>query len=104
MKTINTATNKKAWNLWQEYENASITSVQDAYKTGCSNLKIQAENNIKKRMLDENGHGYKVLSHNTFGFTCGYLMDVSNITKLLTVDTRDNTYRILMNGIYNYNR
>lgn len=104
-KIICTATNKKAWNLWNEYENASITSVQEAYKASCSNLKIQAENDIKKRMLDENGHGYKILSANGFNFKCGYLIPVlGGTTYILTVDTKTNTYRILMNGIYNYNR
>ena len=101
MKTINTATNKKAWELWQAYNKATDDSVLTAYKTSPSYAKINAENDIKKRMIEENGHGYKVMSHNTFGFTCGYLVDISNITKLLTVDTKSNTYRVLFNGVYN---
>lgn len=101
MKTINTATNKKAWDLWKNYSSASANndSVLKVYGR-CSAEKINAENDIKQRMINENGYGYKVISYNTFGFTCGYLQDVSNITKLLTVDTKENTYRVLFNGVY----
>lgn len=108
---MKTSTNKKAYDFLRAYLRATDTSVLTAYGR-CSTYKINAENEIRQRMLKENGHGYKVLSHNTFGFTCGYIIPTTEITEdingntevhetnILVVDTKDNTYRIICDEVY----
>lgn len=95
---MTTATNKKAWELWRSYERATDRSVLEVYGR-CSYEKIEAENKIKKEMTDNNGHHYKILGHNTFGFSCGYVIDFVN-TVLLVVHTKENIYKVLFNGVY----
>lgn len=99
---MTTATNKKAWELWNSYQraNENIDSILKAYKTKPSTEKLEAENDIKKEMTENNGYGYKVLSHNTFNYSCGYLIDFVN-TQLLVVHTKSNVYKVLFNGNYN---
>lgn len=98
---LTTATNKKAWDLWNEYQrtNGNIDSILKAYKTKPSIEKIEAENKIKREMMENNGHNYKVLGHNTFNYSCGYVIDFVN-TQLLVVHTHCNTYKVLFNGVY----
>lgn len=98
---MTTATNKKAWELWKEYQGTSgnIDTIVKVYGR-CSDEKINAENDIKKEMYENNGHGYKVLSHNTFNYSCGYVIDFVN-TQLLVVHTKCNRYKVLFNGNYN---
>ena len=38
-----------------------------------SSAKACAENECLRKMSDENGHGFKIMSFNSFGFTCGWL-------------------------------
>lgn len=98
---MTTATNKKAWELWNDYKraNSDIDSILKAYKTRPSAEKLDAENDIKREMINNNGYGYKVLGHNTFNYSCGYVIDFVN-TQLLVVHTKCNVYKVLFNGNY----
>jgi hypothetical protein len=75
-------TTKKASHFICEYENSYIYSVRDFYKT-CSSEKISAENRIKSAMLENGGNDYRILSGNSFNFTCGY--KINNILVIETV-------------------
>ena len=96
MQTLRTATNRKGFYFWTDYERSDTDSVRSAYRTRPSIYKEQAEQAIINRMQEEGGHGYRILSHNTFGFTCGYLLDDNT----LIVDTKDNTYKVIYTGDY----
>lgn len=86
-------TTKKASQFIREYENSCIYSVRDFYKT-CSSAKISAENRIKNAMLENGGNGYRILSGNSFNFTCGY-----KINNILVIETVVNTYEIAIENI-----
>ena len=47
------------------------TSVMHFYAKP-SDTKVSIEQGIKRQMLDRNGKRYRVLSDNTFHFTCAY--------------------------------
>lgn len=110
---MKTSTNKKAMEYLRQYTKSTDKSVNEVYKTGCSYYKQQAENDIKRRMIEENGHDYRILSHNGFCFTCGYMIPQTTIkqdkngnteiieSNILVVDTKSSTYRILCDDIYN---
>lgn len=46
----------------------------DCYKS-YSTAKARAENACKRMMAQENGFEFRILSFNTFGFTCGWLTE-----------------------------
>lgn len=96
MQTLRTATNRKGFYFWTDYERSDTDSVRSAYRTRPSIYKEQAEEDIKARMIEQGGYGYKILSHNGFTFTCGYLLDENT----LIVDTKSNTYKVVYTGDY----
>lgn len=57
--------------------NCDCESVTQAYKTP-STRKIGIEGYILNEMRGLNGWGYRVLSHNGFIFTCGYLCEMAD--------------------------
>lgn len=81
-------TTKKAKHFINEYNNSYYYSVRDFYKT-CSWEKINAENRIKSTMLENGGYGYRILSGNSFNFTCSY-----KINNTLIIETSANTFEI----------
>ena len=83
-------TTKKAEKWINEYKNSFCSSVENFYNR-CSYEKIQAENTIKKRIIANNFHGYKVLGGNSFYFTCGYM---SSGDKTLFIETASNIFEI----------
>lgn len=83
-------TTKKAQHFIYEYNNSCCYSVREFYKT-CSSEKVIAENRIKSAMLKNGGNDYRILSGNTFNFTCGY-----KINNTLIVETVASTFEIEM--------
>lgn len=81
-------TTKKAGHFINEYKNSYIVSVRDFYKT-CSWEKIKAEEKIKNTMIEKGGYAYRILSGNSFNFTCGY-----KIGNTLIIETVANTFEI----------
>ena len=55
----------------KKYILSDCTSVMNYYAKP-SDTKISIEQDIKGQMLDRNGKRYRVLSGNTFNFTCAY--------------------------------
>ncbi len=100
---MTTSKNKRAFHFYMDYLRSNCRSVDSAYVTRPSDAKRQAEKDILERMQSEGGNSYRILSHSGFVFTCGYVIpDVDNGHDVLVVDTRDNTYRITIDGEYNY--
>lgn len=81
-------TTKRASHFINEYNNSYCYSVRDFYKT-CSSEKISAENKIKNTMLENGGNDYRILSGNSFNFTCGY-----KINNILVIETVASTFEI----------
>ena len=100
-KVLHTSTNRKAFWFWKDYERSTDTTVLQAYRTKPSEEKQSAEISIKMQMVQVNGHGYKVMSHSSFVFTCGYLIPAPQFGgEVLKVHTRDNVYFIVNDGEY----
>ena len=99
MKTTKTAHNREAYYIYRSYENSDIYTVLNAYVTTPSIYKINAENAIIQEMIENNGHGYKIISSNGFQFSCGYLVDIDGI-ETLVYHTKSNVRYIQYNGIY----
>lgn len=58
-----------------------------------SQYKINAENKCVERMRRENGWNYRIISYNTFAFTCGWLIeDDETGVVMLRVETPENSY------------
>lgn len=96
-KTVKAGT-KKAEQLIASYDNAifryGYRRLYDCYKT-YSDSKDYAERCIIDTMVDKFGSGYTVISHNTFGFSCGYLYPDSTGSLILRIETPQNTYETL---------
>lgn len=73
MKTIKNTT-KAAARFINSYNNSRRNSLRDCY-TKYSTAKACAERDCRRWMDQENGHGFKILSFNTFGFTCGWMTE-----------------------------
>lgn len=88
MTTIKATTNKGqaflgAYRLSNDY------TLYDVYTT-CSRKKLLAYDACIARMQNMNGNGFKILSANTFTFTCAYRVENN-----LIVETAQNTYCIV---------
>lgn len=85
--------NKKFEALKHAYENARYDSVFRAYGRP-SDAKINAESWCIHKMKNMNGWDYRILSYNTFNFTCGWLVENPETGVLqLCVETARNSYR-----------
>lgn len=87
MKTINAST-KKGAALIQSYRMASASSLNECY-TSCSHSKYIAERNCREWMAWEQGEGFRIMSFNTFSFTCGW-----RTAEGLRVETSSNSYLV----------
>ena len=58
---------------YQEYLKTPIRYVTDVYARPTLN-KLRSENNIIEYILDQDGYGYRVMSHNSQMFTVGYII------------------------------
>lgn len=83
-------TTQKAEKWIKEYKNSFCNSVNNFYGK-CSSTKVEVENTIKKRIMANNCHGYRVLGGNCSYFTCGY-MSMNN--KTLFIETASNIFEI----------
>lgn len=87
MKTIN-ANTKAAARFINAYRNSFDYSLRDCYGR-YSTAKARAEYLCRAMMEKENGTGFKILSFNTFGFSCGWM-----VGDTLRVETPSNSYKI----------
>lgn len=98
-RVLHTSTNRRAFWFWKDYERSTTNTVNTAYKTRPSDAKREIEQGILRDMVEQNGHTYRVLSHNGFCFSCGYLIP-TEYGELLRVETKANTYYIVNDGEY----
>ena len=88
-KKLNKTTQKASYWI-RQYNNSTCYSVLNFYGK-CSYEKISIENDIKRKMTENNCNGYKVLSGNCFHFVCAYK---NNDNTILYVETIGNTWEI----------
>lgn len=87
MKHIN-ANTKAAARFINDYRKSFNYSLMDVYGR-YSHEKARAEMDCRAMMEKENGTGFKIMSFNTFGFTCGWM-----VGDTLRVETPSNSYKI----------
>ena len=75
---------------YQEYLKTPIRCVTDVYVRPSDN-KLKAENNIFDYILDQDGYGYRVMSHNAQMFTVGYIIQ-NDEGKLFVYETAKHRY------------
>lgn len=83
---------KKAKRWIDSYNNSDCYSVSDFY-TSRVYRKESIESSIKRKMIENNCHGYKITGGNGFYFSCGYLNKDNTI---LYIETQSNTYEIAL--------
>ena len=71
MKTINNNT-KKAQAYINAYNSSDIYSLNQAYGRP-STEKTRADYSCRMMMQEEGGHGYKIISYNTFQFSVAWI-------------------------------
>ena len=71
MKTLNNNT-KKAQSFINAYNRSSMYDLQDAYANPSTD-KTRADYNCRMMMQSEGGHGYKIISYNTFQFSVAWI-------------------------------
>ena len=77
---------------YQQYLKTPIRCVNDVYaRPSCD--KLRAELNIIAYMLDQNGYGYRVMSHNAQMFTAGYIIH-NEKGKFFVYETAYNRYAL----------
>ena len=79
---------------YAEYLEAPLRYVADVYARPSVN-KCIAERNILRYMLNNNGYGYRVMSHNSQMFTVGYIIYNGN-GKCFVYETAYNQYVMLL--------
>ena len=87
MKTLNNNT-KKAQAYINAYNSSNIYSLNRAYGRP-STEKTRADYNCRMMMQEEGGHGYKIISYNTFQFSVAWIAGNS-----LRVETACNSFVI----------
>ena len=87
MKTLNNNT-KKAQAYINAYNHSDIYSLNQAYGRP-STEKTRADYNCRMMMQSENGHGYKIISYNTFQFSVAWISGNS-----LRIETACNSFVI----------
>ena len=71
MKTINNTT-KKAQAFINAYNRSSMFTLREAYANP-STEKTRADYSCRMMMQEEGGHGYKIISYNTFHFSVAWI-------------------------------
>ena len=87
MKTINNKT-KQAERYISAYNHSNIYSLNQAYGRP-STEKTRADYNCRMMMQEEGGHGYKIISYNTFQFSAAWIAGNS-----LRIETACNSFVI----------
>ena len=75
---------------YQEYLATPSRCVKDVYARPSAN-KIRAEYRIIDYLVDQNGYGYRVMSHNAQMFTVGYIIQ-NDEGKLFVYKTAQHRY------------
>ena len=87
MKRINENT-KKGTQFINAYNRSNYTSLRECYGR-YSYEKERAEQDCIRKMLDENGSGFRIIGFNTCQFSCGWMTSDG-----LRVETACNSYII----------
>ena len=87
MKTINNNT-KKAQAYINAYNSSDIYSLNQAYGRP-STEKTRADYSCRMMMQEEGGHGYKIISYNTFQFSVAWIAG-----NALRIETANNSFVI----------
>ena len=87
MKTINNNT-KQAERYINAYNRSRMYDLQDAYRNPSAE-KTRADYSCRMMMQSEGGHGYKIISYNTFQFTVAWISGNS-----LRIETACNSFVI----------
>ena len=87
MKTINNNT-KKAQAFINAYNRSDIFTLREAYANP-STEKTRADYSCRMMMENEGGHGYKIISYNTFQFSVAWIAG-----KDLRIETACNSFVI----------
>ena len=87
MKTINNNT-KQAQHFINAYNRSDIFSLREAYANP-STEKTRADYSCRMMMQEEGGHGYKIISYNTFQFSVAWISGNS-----LRIETACNSFII----------
>ena len=87
MKTINNNT-KQAERYINAYKRSSIFDIYEAYDKP-STEKTRADYFCREQMQKEGGHGYKIISYNTFQFSAAWISGNS-----LRIETACNSFVI----------
>lgn len=90
MKHLNKNT-KNASRFVNAYYRSNETSLRECYNT-YSTAKACAERECRRMMLNENGNGFRIISFNTFGFSCGWMVGEN----ILRVETPQSSYEIAL--------
>ena len=88
MKTMK-ANTKKGQYFIDAYNRATARRISEVYDRP-STAKSRAEMWCLSEMCREDGHGYKVISHNCMKFTAGWRNALG-----LRIETADNTYQVV---------
>ena len=72
METIKSTT-KRGENFVNAYNRSANYCLMDCYGR-YSTEKARAERDCRQKAENEGGNGFKIISFNTFGFTCGWLV------------------------------
>ena len=75
---------------YQQYLATPSRCVKDVYARPSAN-KIRAEYRIIDYLVDQNGYGYRVMSHNAQMFTVGYIIQ-NDEGKLFVYETAQHRY------------
>lgn len=89
MKHIN-ANTKSASRFVNAYNRSNETSIRECYNT-FSTAKACAEIECRSMMFNEGGNGFKIISFNTFGFSCAWM-----VGDVLRVETPQSSYKIAL--------
>jgi len=81
--------------LYNAYIDSHKYDLNDCYER-CSEAKKKAFENCRKMCYEDDGYGLKIISHNGFMFTAGYLYKKDNDIWLCYI-TKTKTKRILVN-------
>ena len=87
MKTLNNNT-KQAERYIDAYNRSRMYDIRDAYGKP-STKKTNADYNCRMMMQSEGGHGYKIISYNTFQFSVAWISGNS-----LRIETAANSFII----------
>ena len=80
--------NKRDLEFLKAYRNSYNYNIYDCYAKPSEN-KVIAYEETRNYMESIGGNGYRILSYNTFSFTCGFI-----VKNYLYVITKDNLYTI----------